>query len=171
MTSAGGLSSGTTFVLFLFAQLVALCAALLGGRVADRIGARNTMLIGLVTLGIAFVPLFPVVHTGNVVLIGICTAATVGSIIFVMAAQASFYAYAFPVRMRYFGSSISYASTNVIFGGTAAVAATWLLGLTGDVRIVIAYGVVLVVASFLAVLARPAHPETVSDSDGEEGAG
>ena len=46
-----------------------------------------------------------------------------------------------------------------------------LLGLTGDVRIVIAYGVVLVVASFLAVLARPAHPETVSDSDGEEGAG
>jgi MFS family permease len=171
MTSAGGLSSGTTFVLFLFAQLVALCAALLGGRVADRIGARNTMLIGLVTLGIAFVPLFPVVHTGNVVLIGICTAATVGSIIFVMAAQASFYAYAFPVRMRYFGSSISYASTNVIFGGTSAVAATWLLGLTGDVRIVIAYGVVLVVASFLAVLARPAHPETVSDSDGEEGAG
>jgi hypothetical protein len=130
------------------------------------------MLIGLAALGIAFVPLFPVVHTGNVVLIGICTAGTLGSIIFAFSAQASFYAYAFAVRERYFGSSISYAITNVIFGGTAAVAATWLLGLAGrDVRIVVAYGVVLVVASFLAVLARPAQPETVSDPDGEEGAG
>ena len=159
MTSAGGLSPSTTFVLFLCAQLVALCAALLGGRVADRIGARNTMLIGLATLAVAFAPLFPVVHTGNVLLIGICTAVTIGSIIFVMAAQASFYAYAFPVRMRYFGSSISYATTNVLFGGTAAVVATWLLGLTGgDVALVTTYGLALVVASFLAVLARPAHP-------------
>jgi len=164
MNKAGGLASSTTFVLFLCAQLVALCAALAGGRVADRIGARNTMLIGLTTLAVAFVPLFPVVHTGNVLLIGACTAVTIASIIFVMAAQASFYAYAFPVRMRYFGSSISYATTNVLFGGTAAVVATWLLGVSaGNVWLVTAYGLVLVVASFLAVLARPAHPEPVEE--------
>jgi MFS family permease len=164
MTSAGGLSPSTTFVLFLFAQLVGICAALLGGRVADRIGARNTMLTGLVVLAIAFVPLFPLVHTGNVVLIGICTAGVVGSVVFVLAAQASFYAYAFPVRMRYFGSSITYAATNTLFGGTAAVVATWLLGLSGgDVRAVTAYGVVLVAASVLAVLARPARPTPFLD--------
>lgn len=168
MTSVGGLRPSTTFVLFLCAQLVALCAALLGGRVADRIGARNTMLIGLVILAVAFAPLFPVVHTGNVVLIGICTAGTIGSIIFVMAAQASFYAYAFPVRMRYFGSSISYATTNVVFGGTAAVVATWLIGLAGGgVGLVTGYGLVLVAASFLAVLARSAHPTPFAAPVGE----
>jgi hypothetical protein len=53
-------------------------------------------------------------------------------------------------------------------GGTAAVVATWLLGLSGgDVRAVTAYGVVLVVASFLAVLARPARPTPFPES-GEE---
>lgn len=171
MTSAGGLAPSTTFVLFLCAQLVAIGAALLGGRVADRIGSRNTMLIGLVTLAVAFVPLFPVVHTGNVLLIGVCTAGSVGSIIFVMAAQASFYAYSFPVRMRYFGSSISYATTNVLFGGTAAVVAAWLLSLTGGgVWAVTAYGTVLIVVNLLAVLARPARPEPVEELlDDEQG--
>ena len=168
MTSAGGLSSSTTFTLFLFAQLVGIAGALSGGRVADRLGARNTMLYGLVVLAIAFVPLFPLARTGNVVLLAICTAGVVGSVVFILAAQASFYAYAFPVRMRYFGSSIAYAATNTVFGGTAAVVATWLLSLSGgDVRAVTAYGVVLVVASFLAVLARPARPTPFPES-GEE---
>lgn len=94
----------------------------------------------------------------NIPLVGICTAGVIASIIFALAAQAPFYAYAFPVRMRYFGSSIAYTATNVIFGGTAAVLATWLLGLSdGDIRGVMIYGTALVVVSFLAVCARPAH--------------
>jgi len=48
------------------------------------------------------------------------------------------------------------------------VVATWLLGLSGgDVRAVTAYGVVLVVASFLAVLARPARPTPFPESGAE----
>jgi predicted MFS family arabinose efflux permease len=163
MTSAGGLSPSTTFVLFLFAQLVGIVGALSGGRVADRLGARNTMLCGLVVLAVAFVPLFPLARTGNVVLLALCTAGVVASCVFILAAQASFYAYAFPVRMRYFGSSIAYAATNTLFGGTGAVVATWLLSLSG-VGAVTAYGVVLVVASFLAVLARPARPTPFPES-------
>jgi hypothetical protein len=69
--------------------------------------------------------------------------------------------------MRYFGSSIAYTATNVIFGGTAAVVATWLLDLSsGGIRGVMIYGTALVVVSFLAVCARPAHlapdPDTLT---------
>jgi MHS family proline/betaine transporter-like MFS transporter len=166
MKSAGGLASSTTFAIFLFAQLIAIGTALLGGRTADRIGPRNAMLVALTSLGIFFVPLFPVIGSGNVLLIGICTTGVVASIIFALAAQAPFYAYAFPVRMRYFGSSIAYTATNVIFGGTAAVVATWLLDLGGgDIRGVMIYGSALVMASFLAVCARPAHPAAEPETE------
>lgn len=164
MTSAGGIAPSTTFVLFLCAQLLAIGAALMGGRVADRIGARNTMLAGLAVLAVSFVPLFPLVHTGNVVLIGICIVGFVASVVVMLAAQASFYAYAFPVRMRYFGSSITYSATNTIFGGTSALIAAWLLDMAGgDVRAVTAYGAALIVVTAVALLARPAH---TSDSEG-----
>lgn len=164
MVSDGGLKTSTTFVIFLFAQLVALGGALLGGRIADRVGPRNAMLVALTALGVSFVPLFPLIRSGNIPLIGIFTAGTVGSIIFALAAQASFFADAFPVRTRYFGSSIAYTGTNVIFGGTAAVVATWLLDLTdGDIRAVTLYGSALIVISLLAVWARPAHPDPASE--------
>jgi hypothetical protein len=69
--------------------------------------------------------------------------------------------------MRYFGSSITYSATNTIFGGTGAVLAAWLLDLAGgDVRAVTAYGVALIAMSALALLARPAHPSPVVDSEG-----
>jgi len=160
MTSEADFPRSTTLSIMVFAQLVAIAGALAGGRVADRIGARNTMLIAMVGVGLFFIPLFPLVSTRNVVLIAIFMAGSVASVIFGQAAQASFFADAFPVRLRYMGSAMSYAVSGVIFGGTAPFAAASLLEVSGgNVFAVTAYGSAVVVASFIAVLARPAHPD------------
>ncbi|MYW90761.1 MHS family MFS transporter [Amycolatopsis rubida] len=157
MTSAGGLKPSTAFVVFLIAQLIAIGAAIFGGRLADRIGPRNAMLAALVALAVSFLPLFPVVHAGNIPLTALCITGVVGSIIVALSAQAAFFADAFPVRMRYSGSSIAYTVTNSIFGGSAAVVATALLATGGGIIAVTVYGAALVIVSFIAVLARPAH--------------
>ncbi|MTD52642.1 MFS transporter, partial [Amycolatopsis sp. RM579] len=163
MTSAGGLKSSTTFLIFLAAQLVAIGAAILGGRLADRIGPRNAMLAALIVLAVAFVPLFPVIHTGNIALIALCTTGVVGSVIIALSAQAAFYADAFPVRMRYSGSSIAYTGTNSLFGGSAAVVATALLTATGgNIHAVTLYGGIVLAISILAVLATVLRDETES---------
>ncbi|MGE0216137.1 MFS transporter [Mycolicibacterium sp.] len=160
MGSEAGFARSTTLSIMVFAQLVAIGGALAGGRVTDRLGARNTMLVAMVSLGLFFVPLFPLVSTGSVVVIAVFMAGSVASVIFGQAAQASFFADAFPVRLRYMGSAMSYAVSGVIFGGTAPFAAAGLLQLSGgNIFAVTGYGFAVVVASFVAVLARPAHPE------------
>lgn len=160
MTSNADFSRGTALTVMLCAQCVGVISALLGGRMTDRIGARNTMLVSMVGLGVFFAPLFPSIAAGNMVLIVACTAGTVASILFGMAAQASFFADAFPVRLRYMGAAMAYAVSGVIFGGTAPFAATALLDLSGgNIAVVTLYGVLVVMTSIVAVLARPAHPE------------
>ncbi|MEV7043895.1 hypothetical protein [Amycolatopsis sp. NPDC051061] len=123
------------------------------------------MLVVLVALAVSFVPLFPVIHAGNVGLIGLCTTGVVGSVIIALSAQSSFYADAFPVRMRYSGSSIAYTGTNSVFGGTAAVVATALLKLSGSFLAVTVYGAVVIAVSIVAVLSRPAHPAPAPEAD------
>lgn len=160
MTSEAGFSRSTALSIMLCAHAVAIVGALAGGRITDRIGARNTMLAAMISLGVFFVPLFPLVDTGNPILIGVCAAGSVASILFGLAAQASFFADAFPVRQRYMGAAMTYSVSGMIFGGTAPFAATALLGVSGgNVTAVTAYGVLVVIASIAAVLARPAHPE------------
>lgn len=160
MTSEAGFSRSAALVVMLAAQTVAIGAALMGGQVTDRIGSRSTMLVAMISLGVFFVPLFPVITTGNFALIAVCTTGTVASVIFGLAAQASFFADSYPVRLRYMGGAMAYSVSGVIFGGTAPFAAAWLLDLSGgNVLVVTAYGALVVVASIAAVAARPARPQ------------
>ena len=75
----------------------------------------------------------------------------------------------FPTRTRYTASAITYNLAYTIFGGTAPLMATWLIGVTGSNLSPAFY---LVAVSVLALAGGLALPETSKISlHGDEGVG
>lgn len=107
--------------------------ALIGGYCADRFGRRPTIVIPRIVLLIVVWPgLYLVSHYNSVwvffAVIGVFTAlqniSGAGIVIFLCEC--------FPKRLRATGFSISYSLGIALFGGTAQIVFTWLLGLTGN---------------------------------------
>lgn len=156
MTKTVGFAKDLTFGLMVAANLVSIGAALIGGRLADRLGRRNTMLAGLVALTVFSVPLFPVIDSRNIALIVVCIAGCLSSVQFMAAAQPALFAEAFPVAMRYTGSAAGYTGANLIFSAPAPFIATWLLTtFDGNTNALTIYGIVLVSISFVALALLP----------------
>jgi MHS family proline/betaine transporter-like MFS transporter len=76
----------------------------------------------------------------------------------------------FPTRTRYTASAITYNMAYTIFGGTAPLMATWLIGLTGSN---LAPAFYLIVIAALGLIGGLALPETskvsLHDVDGSLG--
>jgi MFS family permease len=156
MTGTLGFPNSISFGILVIANLASIAAALLGGRIADKIGMRNSYLVGLLTLTFFTGMLFVVLGTKNVVLIVTCMAGCLGSVQFMAAAQPAFFAESFPTAMRYTGSASSYTGGSLIFASTAPFIATAILAATGGNLIFVAlYALGLSAMSITAVLASP----------------
>ncbi|HAY43800.1 MAG TPA: MFS transporter, partial [Micrococcaceae bacterium] len=148
-----------------------LIFTLVGGWLSDRLGRRNTFLLGYGIVFVWMIPMFMLVDTRNIVLY------TVGIFVLTIGLglsygpQSAMYAEMFPARIRYSGISIGYALGSILGGAFAATVAQVLLTSTGWSGSVAIYIMVLTIISVAAVLwvgetqGRNLHLEEVEDEE------
>lgn len=132
--------------------VVWLLFTFLGGALSDRIGRRNTYIIGWIVFLITVWLLFPLVNTGNawlffagIALFTIGNGLTYGP-------QAAYFTELFPASIRYSGVSIAYAIGAILGGAFAPLISTWLVQVTGTSWAVAWYIAGVMVIAFIATL-------------------
>ena len=119
------LSANTMAMVFL------MCMIPFMGKLSDRVGRKPMLLTALSGFTLLTVPLFGLLFksTFGTILLSLLVFALMESILQGVAPAAM--AEMFPARIRYTGLSVSYNIAMALFGGTAPVAATWLIKITG----------------------------------------
>lgn len=124
----------------------------IGGALSDRIGRRNTYIIGWIVFLITVWLLFPLVNTGNAWLFFVGIAMfTVGNGL-TYGPQAAYFSELFPASIRYSGVSISYAIGAILGGAFAPLISTWLVQTTGTSWAVAWYIAGVMTVAFIATL-------------------
>ncbi|MGP9605700.1 MFS transporter [Glutamicibacter sp. AOP33-2CA-4] len=129
-----------------------LIFTLVGGWLSDRIGRRNTFVIGYGIVFVWMIPMFLLVDTGNIVLYGVAIFVLTVGLGLSYGPQSAMYAEMFPAHIRYSGISIGYAIGAILGGAFAATVAQILLETTGASISIAIYIMVLTVISVAAVL-------------------
>lgn len=112
---------------------------LLSGFLADRIGRRNTLIVGWIALFVGVAALFPLTDTGSfwgllggLLILSVGIGVAYGPI-------SSFYTELFPASVRFSGVSITYALGAILGGAFAPTIASALLVATGSSWSIVAY--------------------------------
>jgi MFS family permease len=153
MTSHG-FTSSATFTILMVANVVATGAAFVGGRLADRIGRRQVLLIGSgVTLASALL-FFPAVGTASFPMVLLVVVAASAGAQFGNAAQAALFAETFPTHLRYTGSALGLTGVNVVFAAPTPFLCAWLVGIGGVTAVTVYWAGVIVLAMVNVALLR-----------------
>jgi MFS family permease len=132
--------------------IVWLIFTALGGALSDRIGRRNTYIIGWIAFLITVWFLFPLVNTGNAGLFFLGVALfTIGNGL-TYGPQAAYFTELFPASIRYSGASITYAIGAILGGAFAPLISAWLVQQTGTAWAVAWYIAGVMVIAFIATL-------------------
>jgi MFS family permease len=122
------------------------------GGVSDRIGRRNTYIIGWIVQLITVFLLFPLVNTGNVWLLFLgLSLFTIGNG-FTYGQQAAYFTELFPASIRYSGVAITYALGAILGGAFAPLVAAALVQATGTALSVAFYIAGVTIVAFAATL-------------------
>ena len=125
---------------------------LFSGFLADRIGRRNTIVVGFVALFIGVSTLFPLADTGNIWLL-LCGLLILSVGIGVAYGPiSSFYTELFPASVRFSGVSITYALGSILGGAFAPTIAAALLQATGTSWSIVGYLLVMATIGLIATL-------------------
>ncbi|MFY1663894.1 MFS transporter [Pseudomonas sp. Pseu.R1] len=129
---AGGLNRATALLVSLIALLFAAAMCPVAGAFSDKVGRRATVITACVLLAVMVYPSFLMASSGSFTgsIIGVMLLATGAVLCNVV--TAALLSETFPTRTRYTASAITYNMAYTIFGGTAPLMATWLIGLTGS---------------------------------------
>ncbi|MBF6348692.1 MHS family MFS transporter [Nocardia flavorosea] len=127
-----GLDRGDVLWAVTVSSISWLLATLAAGWVCDVIGRRITYIVGWCLQGLFVLTLFPLVNTGNVVLLGTGLVLLTLGLGFTYGAQAVWYAELFPASVRFSGVSISYALGSILGGAFAPTIAQWIQQSTGS---------------------------------------
>lgn len=147
-----GLERGPVLLAVAASAATWLISTWIAGAVSDRIGRRSTFLIGWGVQLIAVITLFPLVNTGNVVLLFAALAFLTVGLGFTYGPQAAMYAELFPASIRFSGVSISYALGAIIGGAFAPTIAALLVRATGTTTSVTVYLAVMTLVGLAATL-------------------
>ncbi|NLB46688.1 MAG: MHS family MFS transporter [Microbacteriaceae bacterium] len=134
------------------ASVVWLVMTFLAGTVSDRIGRKNTYIVGWIAFLAVIFFLFPMVNTGNpwILFIGLSLFAIGNG--FTYGQQAAYFAELFPASIRFSGVSITYAFGAILGGAFAPMISQWLVNLTGTAVSVTFYIAAVMVVAFIATL-------------------
>lgn len=147
-----GMDRGDVLTAVAGSALTWLIFTAVSGRVSDRIGRRNTYLLGWGLLILGLLPLFDLVRTGNAGLLFLGLALLSAGLGFTYGPQAALYAELFPASIRLSGASIAYAIGGILGGAFAPMIAASLVHATGTTTSVTIYLVTLAVIGCLATL-------------------
>ena len=142
------------------------------GRLADRFGRRPVYIVGAIGAGTWGFFAFPMMDTGNYLVI--MGAIIIGLVIhaFMYAPQPAIMAEMFPTRMRYSGVSLGYQVTSIVAGSLAPIIAVKLLDIYDSwVPIAIYLAAAAVVTLVAALFMRETNGidlESVDEADREE---
>ena len=124
-----------------------------GGALSDRIGRKRTFQLGFVAQVIWVFPMFMLIDTGNIFLLGLSLIVLSVGLGLSYGPQSAMFAESFPARVRYSGASIAYALGSILGGAFAPMIATWLQTETGSTLSVSIYLALFTVIALLAVTA------------------
>ena len=116
-----------------------LIFTLLAGWTSDRIGRKNSYLLGWGLQLIGVFTLFPLVNTGDPVLLFAGLAILTVGLGFTYGQQSATYTELFPASVRFSGVSISYAIGAILGGAFAPTIAKSLLQATGGTSAIVVY--------------------------------
>ena len=124
----------------------------ISGGLSDKIGRRNTYIIGFIVQLFGVLALFPLVNMGTIwsVSFGLCFLSI--GIGMTYGAQAAFYSELFPASIRFSGVSISYAIGAILGGAFSPLIASWLISMTGSTAAVAFYLAVMTLIGLGATL-------------------
>ncbi|WP_431247211.1 MFS transporter [Leifsonia xyli] len=129
-----------------------LAATWFAGWLSDKIGRRTTYIAGWILQLVGVFTLFPLVNTGNIVLLFLGLAILTIGLGFTYGPQAALYSELFPASIRFSGVSISYAIGAILGGAFAPTIATALVQATGTTLSVTWYLAGMTVLGLLATL-------------------
>lgn len=147
-----GLERGPVLLAVTGSAVTWLIFTFLAGWVSDKIGRRNTYIIGWILQGIGVVVLFPLVNTGNVWLLFLGLAILTAGTGFTYGPQAALYTELFPASIRFSGVSISYAIGAILGGAFAPTIAQSLVQATGTTASVTWYLLGMTAIGLIATL-------------------
>ena len=128
----GHLSRAQSLMVSTIALLFAAGVCPVAGAFTDRFGRRRTIALTCLWVIVAVFPAYWLASSGNV------AAAVCGVILLAVGAvssgvvTAALLSETFPTRTRYTASAMTYNVAYTLFGGTAPLVATWLIGVSGS---------------------------------------
>ncbi|GAB3288822.1 MFS transporter [Parasphingorhabdus pacifica] len=133
------------------------------GALSDRVGRRPLYLFGAIGTGIWGFVFFPMVDTGDQVVITLAIVIGLSFTTFMYAPQAALFSELFGTTVRYSGASLGYQLASVFAGGLAPMISVALLG-TVDERNTTAVSIYLAIATLITLVAVVAAKETAGSS-------
>lgn len=167
-----GADTGDILLWLLIAHAVHFLVIPQVGRLSDRIGRRPVYIVGAIGAATWGFFGFPMMDTGNYLLI--MAAVIIGLVIhaFMYAPQPAIMAEMFPTRMRYSGVSLGYQVTSIVAGSLAPIIAVKLLDIFDSWVPIALYLAAAAVITLIAALfmreTKGIDLETVDEADREE---
>ena len=151
-----GFAASSALLASLLTYAIGPIPAILGGWVADRVGARYPLIIGYGLFTVATVPTFAALGGGDVALATIAVIAFTFINNFVGAPLTTAYVMSFPAEVRGSAAALNYNIGTTLLGSTAGLIASGLKGATGsDVAFGWYMTAICVVSILVAIFAMP----------------
>jgi metabolite-proton symporter len=145
--------TANTLLILVAAHAVHFVAIPVAGNLSDRFGRRPVYAVGAVLGATWGFFAFPLMNTGNPIVIWAAIALGLVFHALMYAAQPAIMAEMFPTRMRYSGVSLGYQVTSIFAGSLAPIIATGLLGQFGSSVPIAIYVAIACAITLVAVAA------------------
>ena len=147
-----GLERSAVLLAVTGSAVIWLISTWVAGWASDKLGRRNTYIVGWILQLIGVFTLFPLVNSGEIGKLFLGLAILTIGLGFTYGPQAALYAELFPASIRFSGVSISYAIGAILGGAFAPTIATALVKATGGTGAVTAYLAGMTLLGLIATL-------------------